>query len=97
MASNLNVTSADLVELSKQFAQLSASCGDLLKGIQGQVGILNNVWKGDAATSFSNNISSTYDAFTKATTYLGEMSTNLATAAANYDEVERMNTIAAKG
>ena len=97
MASNLNVTSADLVELSKQFNKLNGDCATLLKGIQDQVGILNNVWKGDAATSFSNNISSTYPAFTKAIEYLGEMSTNLSTAAANYDEVERLNTIAAQG
>ena len=96
MASNLNVTSADLVEMSKQFSKLSTDCDTLYKGIQNQVGILNNVWKGDAATSFSNNIAGTYDAFSKAISYLAEMSTNLSKAAANYDEVERMNTLGAK-
>ena len=93
MASNLNVTSSDLVTMSKTFNTLGTNCADLLKNIKDQVVYLNEVWSGDAASSFSNNISGTYESFQNAINYLNEMSANLAKAAANYDEVERMNTI----
>ena len=92
-ADNLSVSSSDLRELSATFSNHSDELSGLFESIQTSATDLEGRWQGTASTAFLENIRGTYTTFQNAITYLGEVSTNLSTAADNYDEVEQQNSV----
>jgi len=92
-ANNLKVSSADLREYSSTFSTLSGELQNVYQSISTNAQNLANVWGGVASQKFYENIKSTYTTFQKAVQYLEEVSKNLSTAANNYDEVERQNSV----
>ena len=91
-ADNLKVSSADLRELSTTFGALSEDLDALYTSIQKNVEDLEGKWFGTAADTFSENIRATYQTFADAVAYLNGVSTDLDTAANNYDDVEAANS-----
>ena len=92
-ANNLKVSSSDLREYSSTFGKPSSELGSVYQSISKNAENLANVWGGVASQKFYENIKSTYTTFEKAVQYLDEVSKNLTTAANNYDEVERQNSV----
>lgn len=92
-ADNLVVSSSDLRELSTTFSTLSDDLSTLYDSIVKDTDDLEGRWSGVASTTFVENIRNTYTTFENAISYLSEVSTNLTTAADNYDEVEQQNSV----
>ena len=92
-ADNLSVSSSDLRELSTTFSTLSDDLSTLYDSIVKDTDDLEGRWSGVASTTFVENIRNTYTTFENAISYLSEVSTNLTTAADNYDEVEQQNSV----